>query len=66
MDKKKNEKYLYKECNVLNYIEQIKTLLVDFDGVGICFNSDNIDTDKVKIKYTGKLGTKDFKCELIR
>jgi hypothetical protein len=66
MDKKNNEKYLYKECNVLSYIEQTKTLLVDFDGIGISFITDKIVSNKVKVRYTGKLGTKDFKCELIR
>jgi hypothetical protein len=66
MDKKNVEKYLYKECKVLSYIKQTNTLLVDFDGIGISFNTEYVSVGVVKIKYIGKIGTTNFKCELVR
>lgn len=63
MANKDNKKI--KKCKVLNYIDSSKTLIVDFDGYGISFITDFVD-DFVEVKYIGKIGDKDFKCELIR
>lgn len=63
---KMSEKYKHKQCNVLAYIKQINTLIIDFDGIGISFITDDISDATVKVKYIGKIGTKNFKCELAR
>jgi len=59
------DNYKTKECKVLGYLKANKTLLINFDGFGISLITDEIDSLTVKIKYFGKIGTKDFKYELI-
>lgn len=66
MEKKKTDKSSYKECKVLRYHKDTNLLLVDFDGYGICFKVEENNLDIVKVKYVGKIGTKNFKCELVR
>jgi hypothetical protein len=62
----KKDSYKTKECKVLNYISIRKMLIIDFDGFGISFITDNVNSDTIKVKYIGKIGTKDFKCQLVR
>ena len=57
-----------KECVVSFYIERVGLLAINFDGYGIAFDgvTGNYKRDDVvKVKYSGKIGSKNFKIELL-
>lgn len=57
-----------KECVVSFYIERVGLLAINFDGFGIAFDgvAGNYKTgDTVEVRYSGKIGTKNFKIELL-
>lgn len=54
-----------KECAVLAYVKAQHFMIISFDGNGI--RIDGIDSDPgetVKVEYSGKVGTPDFKIEI--
>lgn len=57
-----------KECVVSFYIERVGLLAVNFDGFGIAFDGvtgNYKKGDTIKVKYSGKIGSKNFKIELL-
>lgn len=61
-------RYEIKECEVLFYIESAGLLAVDFEGYGIAFEGISGNYEKgqiVKVKYYGKIGSKNFKIEIM-
>lgn len=50
-------------CKVIKSISNNKTI-IDFNGYGLIVSTDK-KTDFVDIKYTGSIGTPDFKYEVV-
>ena len=56
----------YKECEVLVYDANNKTLIISFDGLGYEFENVAENPGKiVRVKATGKVGNSNFKLTLV-
>lgn len=64
---KKKPAFKTKECEVIKFNQQTKTLDVRFDGIGLRFNTvknDYTGVKTVKIKYKGTIGKPKFVYQL--
>ena len=64
---KKKATFKTKECEIIKFNQQTKTLDVRFDGIGLRFNDvkdDYTGAETVKIKYKGTIGKPKFVYKL--
>lgn len=58
---KNNNNFKTKECKILQYNKNTKTLDIDFNGYGIrIHNVEKISGDTIEIKYKGCIGKSNF------
>ncbi len=63
--KRQKPSQLEKECDVLVYNAAKESIIISFDGFGYEFKNVTKDPGKnVSVKYSGKIGTPNFKLEL--
>lgn len=63
--KKPKEKFEIKTVKIISKNESMKYVCIDFEGFGIKIDCETIPSGEfIDVKFKGKIGHKDFVCEL--